>query len=154
MPKANNIKLELKERINDVVGLFSKTEGIQFKTIFTDLETYIYADREQISRVFINLIKNAIQSVPDGRKGIVEIKLETSAGFAVAKVKDNGKGIPEELGDKLFQPNFTTKSGGMGMGLAIAKSIIENTDGEISYETTIGKGTTFIVRLPLYKQES
>jgi len=154
MPKANNIKLELKERINDVVGLFSKTEGIQFKTIFTDLETYIYADREQISRVFINLIKNAIQSVPDGRKGIVEIKLETSDGFAVAKVKDNGKGIPEELGDKLFQPNFTTKSGGMGMGLAIAKSIIENTDGEISYETTVGKGTTFIVRLPLYKQES
>jgi two-component system nitrogen regulation sensor histidine kinase NtrY len=152
MPKANNVKVELKERITYVVGLFSKTEGIQFKTTFPEPDTYIYADREQISRVFINLIKNAIQSVPDGRKGVVEIKLETSDGFAIVKVQDNGKGIPEELGDKLFQPNFTTKSGGMGMGLAIVKSIIENANGEISYETTIGKGTTFVVKLPLFNE--
>ncbi len=150
MPKANNVKLELKERISDVVGLFSKTAGIQFKTIFTDQETIIFADKEQISRVFINLIKNAIQAVPDGRKGIVDIRLETADGFAFVKVKDNGAGIPEELGDKLFQPNFTTRSGGMGMGLAIVKSIIENANGEISYETIMGKGTTFIVKLPLY----
>lgn len=153
MPKTNNVKVELKERISDVVSLFSKTEGIQFKTTFQDPETYIYADREQISRVFINLIKNAIQSVPDGRKGLVDIKLETGNGFAIVKVKDNGNGIHPELGDKLFQPNFTTKSGGMGMGLAIVKSIVENTNGEISYETIIGKGTTFIVRLPLFKEE-
>jgi nitrogen fixation/metabolism regulation signal transduction histidine kinase len=150
MPKANNVKLELKERISDVVGLFSKTAGIQFKTIFTDQETIIFADKEQISRVFINLIKNAIQAVPDGRKGRVDIRLETADGFAVVKVNDNGAGIPEELGDKLFQPNFTTRSGGMGMGLAIVKSIIENANGEISYETIMGKGTTFIVKLPLY----
>jgi two-component system nitrogen regulation sensor histidine kinase NtrY len=152
MPKANNIKLGLKERISDVVGLFSKTAGIQFKTVFTDQETFIFADKEQISRVFINLIKNAIQAVPDGRKGNLDIMLETEEGFAVVKIKDNGAGIPEELGDKLFQPNFTTRSGGMGMGLAIVKSIIENANGEISYETTIGKGTTFVVRLPLCKE--
>jgi signal transduction histidine kinase len=82
----------------------------------------------------------------------VDIKLEISNGFAVIKVKDNGNGIAAELGDKLFQPNFTTKSGGMGMGLAIVKSIVENTNGGISYETTIGKGTTFIVRLPLFNK--
>jgi len=151
MPKANNIKLELKERISDVVGLFSKSEEVQFKISFTDQETFIFADKEQISRVFINLIKNAIQAVPDGRKGIVDIELETANGFAIVKVRDNGTGIPEELGDKLFQPNFTTRSGGMGMGLAIVKSIVGNANGEINYATTIGKGTTFVVKLPLCK---
>jgi signal transduction histidine kinase len=152
MPRAISVKLELKERISDIAGLFSKTEGIQFKTLFTDQETCIFADKEQISRVFINLIKNAIQAVPNGRKGIVDIQLETEDGFAVVRVKDNGVGIPEELGDKLFQPNFTTRSGGMGMGLAIVKSIIENANGEIGYETVKGKGTTFIVKLPLFNE--
>jgi two-component system, NtrC family, nitrogen regulation sensor histidine kinase NtrY len=63
---------------------------------------------------------------------------------------DNGRGIPVELGDKLFQPNFTTKSSGMGMGLAIVKNIIENAGGKIRYETVPEEGTTFIVELPLY----
>jgi signal transduction histidine kinase len=152
MPKANNVKVDLKERITDVIALFSKTEGMQFKNVFPDAGIYIYADREQISRVFINLVKNAIQSVPDGRKGLVEIHLDLADGWAVVKVKDNGKGIPEELGDRLFQPNFTTKSGGMGMGLAIVKSIVENAGGAIGYETTIGSGTTFIVKFPLYSE--
>jgi two-component system nitrogen regulation sensor histidine kinase NtrY len=153
MPKAINVKLELRERISDIVGLFSKTEGIQFKTVFPDQETFVFADKEQISRVFINLLKNAIQAVPDGRKGIVDIKLETADEYAIVKVSDNGVGIPEELGDKLFQPNFTTKSGGMGMGLAIVKSIVENANGEIGYETLKGKGTTFVVKLPLYIEQ-
>jgi signal transduction histidine kinase len=67
----------------------------------------------------------------------------------VVRISDNGKGIAEELGDKLFQPNFTTKSSGMGLGLAIVKSIIDNADGKISYETELNKGTTFIVELPM-----
>jgi two-component system nitrogen regulation sensor histidine kinase NtrY len=153
MPRANNVKLELRERISDIAGLFSKTEGVQFRTSFTDKEIYVLADKEQISRMFINLVKNAIQAVPDGRKGLVDIKLETEGGYAIVKVKDNGIGIPEELGDRLFQPNFTTKSGGMGMGLAIVKSIVENAGGEIWYETLKSKGTTFIVKLPLYTEQ-
>jgi signal transduction histidine kinase len=151
MPKADNIKLELKERILHIVSLFSKTEGFQFKPSFPDRDIFVYADKEQISRVFINLIKNAIQAVPDERKGIVDISLDTDDKFAIIKVRDNGMGISKELGDKLFQPNFTTRSGGMGMGLAIIKSIVEAAGGEISYETMIGEGTTFIVKLPLFK---
>ncbi|KPK80594.1 MAG: hypothetical protein AMS27_16705 [Bacteroides sp. SM23_62_1] len=153
MPRANNIKLDIKERINDIISLFINTEGFEFKTVFKSRgKTFILADKEQISRVFINLIKNAVQSIPEDRKGLITVELESSNDFAIVKIRDNGKGIPEDLGDKLFEPNFTTKSSGMGMGLAIVKSIIENAKGEISYETIPGKGTTFIVRWPLYKE--
>ena len=70
-------------------------------------------------RVFINLMKNGLQSIPENRKGTIHIKLETQEDHhAQVTISDNGKGIPEEIRDKLFQPNFTTKSGGMGMGLA------------------------------------
>ena len=153
MPKANNVKLDLRERITDIVSLFINTEGFEFKKVFKGREKIIiYADKEQVSRVLINLIKNAVQSIPEGRKGLITIELGTANDFAVVKVKDNGRGIPDNLGDKLFQPNFTTKSSGMGMGLAIVKSIIENAEGNVSYETTPGQGTTFIIKWPLYKE--
>ncbi len=96
-------------------------------------------------------MKNAIQAIPEDRKGKISIGLETNEIFAIVEVIDNGRGIPVELGDKLFQPNFTTKSSGMGMGLAIVKNIIEHAGGEIRYDTVPGEGTTFIVNLPLYK---
>jgi two-component system nitrogen regulation sensor histidine kinase NtrY len=154
MPKAENVKLDLREKINDVLRLFINTEKIEFKTVFTSREkTFIFADKEQISRVFINLIKNAVQSIPEDRKGLIIIEQGKENGFAIIKVKDNGRGIPGDIGNKLFQPNFTTKSGGMGMGLAIVKSIVENVNGEIGYETTPGEGTTFTVKLPLYEKK-
>ena len=112
-----------------------------------------FADPEQISRVFINLLKNAIQAIPEDREGKIGLRLETNRQSARVEVTDNGKGIPKELGDKLFQPNFTTKSSGMGMGLAIVKSIIENAGGSITFQTELGKGTTFIVELPLMPRE-
>ncbi|HEC44849.1 MAG TPA: HAMP domain-containing histidine kinase [Bacteroides sp.] len=134
--------------------MFLNTEQIKIDTTF-DLEkpAVVFADPEQISRVFINLLKNAIQAIPEDREGKIGLQLETDSQRAKVKVTDNGKGIPEELGDKLFQPNFTTKSSGMGMGLAIVKSIIENAGGNIKFETALGKGTTFIVELPLMLEE-
>jgi two-component system, NtrC family, nitrogen regulation sensor histidine kinase NtrY len=78
----------------------------------------------------------------------VKISIERQGEKMIIKVTDNGKGIPLEVRNKLFQPNFTTKSGGMGMGLAISRNIIISAGGDISYETRINKGTTFIVELP------
>ena len=153
MPRPNHEKVDLKNRITDIVGLFSNTSGAKVESqIETKDDVIVFADKEQLSRVFINLIKNAVQSIPDEREGLIQIQLKTENNFAVINVKDNGKGIPKELGDRLFQPNFTTKSGGMGMGLAIVKNIVENADGMISYETELEKGTTFIVKLPLCKE--
>ena len=150
MPRANNEEVDLKEKIIKISKLFLNTEDIKIQASFKNtVPAIVLADREQLSRVFINLVKNAIQAIPEDRTGKVSISLETNEINAIVKVMDNGRGIPDELGDKLFQPNFTTKSSGMGMGLAIVKNIIENAGGEIRYETELGTGTTFIVELPL-----
>ena len=98
------------------------------------------------------LFKNAIQSIPEDIKGRIEVELRTAGNKALVKIRDNGKGIPEELRDKLFMPNFTTKSSGMGLGLAIVKNIIENCDGRIDFETIPGKGTAFTLEFPIFKE--
>ena len=82
----------------------------------------------------------------------MQISLYTTSEKVTVKIKDNGKGIPNKIRDKLFQPNFTTKTSGMGMGLAIVKSIIKNAGGNIFYKTEFNKGTTFTVELPVYKE--
>ena len=152
MPRTNNEELDLKENIVKISKLFHSTEDIEIQTTFSNrVPAIVLADGEQLSRVFINLVKNAIQAIPEDRKGKISIRLDTSEINAIVRVTDNGKGIPAELGDRLFQPNFTTKSSGMGMGLAIVKNIIEHAGGTIRYETVTGEGTTFIVELPLYK---
>jgi nitrogen fixation/metabolism regulation signal transduction histidine kinase len=151
MPRASNEVVNLEEKINQICELFMNSEKTAIDKSFNiKEEPVVFADSEQLTRVFINLLKNAIQSIPEERTGKVGIKLETSAGTARVEVTDNGRGIPDELGDKLFQPNFTTKSSGMGMGLAIVKSILENAGGTIGYETRLGEGTTFILELPLF----
>ena len=154
MPKPKNATLNLGNQIARTVELFEKTSEVQFVTEFrNDAPVIVFADKEQLSSVFINLIKNAIQAIPMEREGIIKIIIDTEKESAVIRISDNGKGIPEELGDKLFQPNFTTKSGGMGMGLAIVKNIIDNAGGRISYETRFDEGTTFIVELPLISSQ-
>lgn len=154
MPRANNEIVNLEEKIRKISELFRSTENIRIDTRFEGPgPPHVYADPEQLTRVFINLLKNAIQSIPEDREGKLGIYLETLPEKVRVQVCDNGRGIPDELGDRLFQPNFTTKSSGMGMGLAIAKSIIENAGGNISYETELGKGSTFVVELPLVQGE-
>ncbi len=152
MPKAINQKVNLEQKIKNVISLFSNSSKIQInfsKNVKNDI--HIFVDNEQLSRIFLNLLKNAIQSIPDKRKGEIDVILEKYGDMAVIKIRDNGKGIPDDVKDKLFMPNFTTKSSGMGLGLAIIKNIIENINGTIDFETKLGAGTTFIVKLPIYK---
>jgi two-component system, NtrC family, nitrogen regulation sensor histidine kinase NtrY len=149
MPQAQNDRFNLIERINNVVNLFSNSE-VDFNLDFHNLKTVeVFADKEQISRVFINLFKNAIQAVDKGMQPIININLYLEKNKAVVKVTDNGNGIAEELRDKMFRPNFTTKSSGMGLGLAISKNIIEDIGGSIWFVTETGKGTTFVVEFPV-----
>ncbi len=151
MPVAKNEKLDLVQKIIDTSRLFENTQNLNIQLEFVNLkELFVYMDREQLSRVFINLVKNAIQSLLDNREGKLQITLEKSGDKAVIKFRDNGKGISEDIKDKLFQPNFTTKSGGMGMGLAIVESIVKNAGGKIYYETEMNKGSVFFVELPVY----
>ena len=155
MPKANNQKIDLNETINNSISLFTNSSDIKINYASeVNRPVYIYADKEQISRVFINLFNNAIQSIPEDRNGKIDVVLEELNEVAIIKIKDNGRGIPDEVKDKLFVPNFTTKSSGMGLGLAIIKNIIENIQGRISFTTSLGKGTTFILELPEYSESS
>jgi len=152
MPKATNEPLDLVTKLNNVINLFSN-DNVVFQVNMNSIESApIFADKEQISRVFINLFKNAIQSVEKNTTPQIDIHLITNETWNEVRIKDNGKGIPIEMRDTLFRPNFTTKTSGMGLGLAIVKNIIESAGGTITYETEENKGTCFIVKLPVYKQ--
>lgn len=151
MPKANNTVFNIVEVLNDTVRLF-ENEEVKILTLFRDKEINVFADKEQITRVFINLIKNGIQAVPEDKKGRINVYLEKDEEFVITQLQDNGAGINDEVKEKLFRPNFTTKSSGMGMGLAIVKNIIESANGKIWFETKINIGTTFFVKLPIYNK--
>jgi two-component system nitrogen regulation sensor histidine kinase NtrY len=155
MPRARNSRINLVTKLKNLQQLFENNEGAK---ISLDLEEHkkimLYADKEQLMRVFINLVKNGLQSIPEGRKGQIHIGMEVDSEHQVKlSFTDNGKGIPEDIRDKLFRPNFTTKSAGMGMGLAICHNIIRSFGGRIWYETVLGQGTTFFVELPISKEK-
>ncbi|MGE3824372.1 MAG: ATP-binding protein, partial [Bacteroidia bacterium] len=149
MPKANNERINIADTIANVVALYNETDNCKIEFNAAGNNLFVMADREQLQRVFNNLIKNAIQSVPETREGKILITLEKDNNTVVIKIQDNGTGISDEMKDKIFTPNFTTKTTGMGLGLAMVKSIIENAGGQIRFETTVDEGTAFFVSLPL-----
>jgi len=153
MPKSKFEKTEIVEVIKNSIGLFKNATPINIELNYSE-NHYVLADREQLLRVFNNLIKNAIQAIPYPENGLIEIELEQDLNIVVITFKDNGKGIPKEQREKVFYPNFTTKSGGMGLGLAMVKNIIQNAGGEITFESEENIGTTFIVALPSYNHDS
>lgn len=103
-------------------------------------------DRQQVKACFINIILNAIQAMPCG--GRLSVNTSFADGFAVVKIEDTGEGIQEEHLAKIFEPYFTTKVAGIGLGLAIAKRIVEEHGGKIAVKSVFGKGTTVSVELP------
>jgi nitrogen fixation/metabolism regulation signal transduction histidine kinase len=151
MPKAINEDLNIVDSIRSTLTLFANTENIDFVFEHESEHIPVFADREQLSRVFINLIKNSIQSIPDNRNGKIGITLVLNRNMVRISITDNGKGIPEELQGKLFTPSFTTKSSGMGLGLSIVKSIIESFGGNITFKTKVNHGTTFVIELPVFR---
>ncbi len=151
MPQPENEILDLNKIIASDITLFDETENIRLHFYPAEQSATIFADKNQMLRVFNNIILNAIQSITPDRKGRVDIHTSVEDGWVIARVIDNGKGITDYEKEKIFIPNFTTKSSGTGLGLAICKMIIDNAGGEITFESEAGSGTTFIVKLPLVK---
>ncbi len=109
-------------------------------------------DRTHLIRIITNLVKNATQSIPEEQEEkFVLVTVREAENNVIISVKDNGLGIETENIEHVFEPKFTTKTSGMGLGLGIIKNIIENYKGTITFETKLGKGTTFIVTLPIVK---
>ena len=150
MPKAQNEQLNLNEAVSSVYNLFTEhqepAEDIQL--ILPEYPVPAFADKGQLIRVLNNLLKNAQQAIPEGRHGQIIIQLYQHDGNSIIKVSDNGSGIPEEVQPKVFEPNFTTKSSGMGLGLAMCKGMVEAAGGRLYFKTSKDEGTDFFVELP------
>jgi signal transduction histidine kinase len=134
--------------VRAAVDVFHATPGISI-VLHEGPSLPVLADREHLLRVFNNLLKNAVQSIPEGREGRIDVRLQEETGHALATVTDNGSGIPASIHDRIFTPSFTTKSSGMGLGLAMVKRIVEQAGGSVRFESREGEGTTFFVSLPL-----
>ena len=142
-------------RLDQVVQLFIHAKA-KFVLLYDPSEViWVWGDGRRITQVFTNLVKNALQAVPQDRLPVITLKVVRHGKQVWIKISDNGSGIPDEMMDKIFEPNFTTKSSGMGLGLAIVKSIVETLQGEISYTTEEGVGSSFLVRFPvIYEQDN
>jgi signal transduction histidine kinase len=110
-------------------------------------------DRTQLIRVITNLVTNALHAVEGKKQPKILVKIRQDEKFVMIDVVDNGKGISEEFEDLIFEPKFTTKNSGMGLGLPMIKNIVENYGGSISFLSRRDIGTTFTVELPK-KEES
>ena len=150
MPAQENETLNVVTVVNLALDIFNE-DFISFQAVSQEIITKI--DRTQLIRVITNLVKNAIQAIPSEqvKKEIIVI-VEKKDNKAIITVKDNGQGILKQDYNRIFEPKFTTKSSGMGLGLAIIKNIIENYNGSIIFESQIGKGTKFTVSLPIINQ--
>jgi len=150
MPSANPVNIDLIEHIKTTLELFKESENISFRVNWpTNCRVVVLADKEHLNSIFSNIIKNAIQSIPPGRKGLIKINLELKGDKVQVSVEDNGTGIPDELKSKLFTPNFTTKSSGMGLGLSIVKRYVEIAGGRVWFDSEKDKGSVFFVELPV-----
>jgi two-component system, NtrC family, nitrogen regulation sensor histidine kinase NtrY len=152
MPESNPENFNVVELAKNVVNLFKDTpEAEVIISSLSSPQIMVRADKNQLLRVFNNLIKNAIQSMPVDQKGRVEISIKTENNFVLIEVKDNGEGIPDDQKEKIFVPSFTTKTGGSGLGLPITKNIVNDAGGRIWFKSVQGSGTIFYVELPLVK---
>lgn len=146
MPAQQNETLNVVEVVEFSLDIFNE-DFIQFKS--EKQEIIAVLDRTQLIRIITNLVKNAIQSIPEEQDlKVVLVSVNEKETMVEITVTDNGIGIEEINREKIFEPKFTTKNSGMGLGLGIIKNIIENYKGTITFETELGKGTTFTVSLP------
>lgn len=138
-------ELNLTDIIRSAVSLFEHNDSVNIKISAAEKPVTINGDEDELRRVFINLIKNGIEAAKDGNAKII-IRLITGKRSITAEVEDNGEGIKKEDHEKIFRPQFSTKSSGTGLGLAITKKIIEAHNGTISFKSKPHFGTTFTIR--------
>ena len=143
--------INLNELLQNCITLFEQEDNCTITSEFLEENVIVCTDKEKTIRMFNNLLKNAIQAIPSDREGHVSVTLKTEQDFALVAVRDNGRGIDDDVKKHIFELHFTTKSTGSGFGLAICKNIVEGCNGDIWFETELGVGTTFFVKLPLQK---
>jgi signal transduction histidine kinase len=149
-----NESLDLHELLATLTSLYETIENVIFKWIPVREKIRVYADKTQMNRLFTNLLQNALEACHDQESCAISINEELKEDHILIRVSDNGEGIPEQMRTKIFIPNFTTKSSGTGLGLAMCKTIVEQAKGRIWFETVEDTGTTFFVELPLEQEKN
>jgi len=151
MPIRHDEKLEVVETLRTAIEIFPN-HFIHFKTSIDKL--YLDFDKIYLVRIVTNLTKNAMQAIPHDRKPEINIMLQKTKDWIVIRISDNGIGIPPHLGDKIFEPKFSTTNGGMGLGLSMVKKIVEDYNGEIRYLSEVNRGTEFTIKLPYLNEKA
>jgi two-component system, NtrC family, nitrogen regulation sensor histidine kinase NtrY len=155
MPAGDNTSIDLRDFIPEVADLYKDFEKLNLTLHFDpdDKPLMVYADRNQLLRVFNNLIKNSLQSYDKDQTAVIEIYCNRGGDWVTIEVRDYGMGIPEEQKKNIFSPYFTTKTGGMGLGLSMVKGIITNLNGRVYFNSEQGKGTSFFLVIPAILQD-
>jgi len=153
MPEAKPEQIDLDNLLDTAVELYQNIPDIKVSITKHPEPLYVYADKSQLLRVLNNLLENAKQAIPANKQGHIEVALIKKHDYAWITVTDNGSGIEQDKQGRIFQPYFTTKTSGTGLGLAMTKKIIEFWKGVIWFDTEVDKGTTFYIQLPLFKEK-
>jgi signal transduction histidine kinase len=115
----------------------------------TPLSTpYFELDKDQFIRVINNLLNNAVQAIPEDKKGHIDVAIRSHRAGVLIRIQDNGNGIPDDMRARIFTPYFTTKSTGTGLGLAMVKNMVQSLGGSVYFWTRVNHGTSFFVFLP------
>lgn len=149
MPTDQFMDCRIDEILRSTIHLFEQSENVEFIYEKHFDAAIVFTDPDQIGRVFTNILKNAIQSIPSEREGVITIAYELNKKEVLITIKDNGDGMSDDIKAKIFVPSFSTKNSGMGLGLAISKKIIDNSQGKIWFTSQKGKGSTFYISLPV-----
>ncbi|WP_332021203.1 sensor histidine kinase [Kaistella sp.] len=145
LPEKNNEIFDLNKEIKNIINVFSD-EKIYFHSNRDII--MVEMDKIYLSRIITNLVANARQAKHDDRDNIINLDVEQRQKRVIITVDDNGTGIPEDLYDRIFEPNFTSKTSGTGLGLTMVRKMVEDYKGQISVKSEVGKGSTFTISLP------
>ena len=147
LPAQKNENIDIISTTKLALEIFNE-KNISFESKIDSLKVKI--DRTTLIRIITNLVKNSIQATDNVSQAKIIIRIKKVRDKAIIEIEDNGIGISRKNRDKIFEPKFTTKSKGMGLGLSIIKNLVTNYNGEIDFKSTKGK-TIFKIELPIYK---
>ncbi len=145
LPEKNNEFFDLNNEIRNIINVFSD-ERIYFHS--NKISIMVVMDKIYLSRIITNLITNARQARKTDIESIINVNVEQRQKRIIIEVEDNGVGIPEEMYDRIFEPNFTSKTSGTGLGLTMVRKMVEEYKGEISVKSEVDKGSTFRISFP------
>ena len=158
LPSRNYESLNMNDILSDVVKLLNTAGNISLKLEGNPENKMVYGDKDEVKRALINIIKNSMQAIDEnntpGSRGKINIESSKNNGYYSVNIKDNGVGMDEDTQNKLFEPYFSTKSSGMGLGLVITKKILDDMNAKINVKSSEGSGTEVEIRFKIAEGNS